>query len=539
MLNDGSMSTVSEEIACREIIENLMKKAKLTEQDVTLNKIRIAGKHKLAKIPSNSQLIASLKPPERRKLLPVLRRKAIRAISGVTVVAVMTKPYPCPQPSPCAYCPGGPAFGVPQSYTGFEPAAMRGIQNQYAPYLQVRSRIRQLRAIGHTVDKMELIIMGGTFPATPTEYQENFIQRCLNATTGKNAESLEEAKKTAETSRIRNVGITVETRPDWAKQTHVDQMLRMGVTRVELGVQNPDDRLYRLVGRKHTVEDVAAATQTLKDAGLKVVYHMMLGLPGSSFRRDLEAFKTIFADQRFKPDMIKIYPCLVIEGTKAHEWWKRGKYKPLTTEQAAELTVEVKKIVPPWIRIMRVQRDIPAHLIVAGVNKSNLRQLVQEKLRAQGLRCRCIRCREAGHRQLKDHVKPDPEKTKIITTKQIASEGEDLFISAEDTENDVLVGYLRLRIPSEKAHRPEINVEPCSIVRELHVYGTLVPIGKHLARAWQHKGYGHLLLGEAERLTREEYARRKVVVISALGTKQYYMCTGYRHDGPYMSKELE
>ena len=531
-------ATVNEEVACREIIENLMKTPKPTERDVTLHKIRASGKHKLARIPSNSQLITFLKPNERRKLLPLLRRKATRTISGVTVVAVMTKPYPCPQPNPCAYCPGGPSFGVPQSYTGFEPATMRGIQNQYDPYLQVRSRIQQLEAIGHAVDKIELIIMGGTFPATPIEYQENFVKQCLDAITGEKTSSLEEAKKLAETSRIRNVGITVETRPDWAEQEHVDQMLRMGVTRVELGIQNPDDEIYSFVGRKHTVEDVITATQTLKDAGLKIVYHMMPGLPGSDFNRDLEAFKTIFTDPRFKPDMIKIYPCLVIEGTKAYEWWKKGEYKPYTTEEATELIAEVKKITPPWVRIMRVQRDIPANLIVAGVNKSNLRQLVQEKLETQGLRCRCIRCREAGHRMLKDHVKPDPEKIEILTTKQPANEGEDLFISAEDTESDVLIGYLRLRIPSEDAHRPEINREPCAIVRELHVYGTLVPVGMHLAKAWQHKGYGNTLLAEAERIAREEYDRRKVVVISALGTKQYYMRTGHQHDGPYMSKKL-
>jgi elongator complex protein 3 len=292
------------------------------------------------------------------------------------------------------------------------------------------------------------------------------------------------------------------------------------------------------VGRTHTVEDVATATQTLRDAGLKIVYHMMPGLPTSDFEQDLKMFKTIFTDARFKPDMIKIYPCLVIKGTKAYEWWKKGEYKPYTTEEAAELIVEVKKIIPPWIRIMRVQRDIPAQLIVAGVNKSNLRQLVQEKMEAQGLRCRCIRCREAGLRMLKDHVKPDPEKIQILTTKQQANEGEDMFISVEDMENDVLVGYLRLRIPSENAHRPEINSESCAIVRELHVYGSLVPVGKRLAKAWQHKGYGSMLLSEAERITREEFDRGKVVVISALGTKQYYMRTGYQHDGPYMSKKL-
>jgi elongator complex protein 3 len=530
---------VDEEFACREIIENLMKTPKLTERDVGILKIRVAGKRGLSKIPSNSQLIALLKPYERRKLLPLLRRKAVRTISGVMVVAVMTKPYPCPQPDPCAYCPGGPVLGVPQSYTGFEPATMRGIQNRYDPFLQVRSRIRQLTVIGHKVDKIELIIMGGTFPATPTEYQEDFVKQCLDSIIGEETGSLEEAKKLAETSRIRNVGITVETRPDWAKQEQVDQMLRMGVTRVELGVQNPDDRIYRFVGRKHTVEDVMTATRTLKDSGLKIVYHMMPGLPSSDFKEDLEAFKTIFTDSRFKPDMIKIYPCLVIKGTNIYESWEKGEYVPYTTDEAAELIVEIKKIVPPWVRIMRVQRDIPANLIVAGVNKSNLRQLVQKKLEMEGLRCRCIRCREAGHRMLTDHVKPDPERVEIRTTKQPANDGEDVFISAEDAENGVLVGYLRLRIPSQDAHRLEIKRESCAIVRELHVYGTLVPVGMHLAKAWQHKGYGSILLLEAERITKKEYDRRKVVVISALGTKQYYMRTGYQHDGPYMSKRLE
>jgi elongator complex protein 3 len=529
---------VNEEVACREIIENLMKTPRPTERDVTLHKMHVAGKHKLAKIPSNQQLLIATKPNERRKLLPLLRRKAIRTISGVTVIAVMTEPHMCPQLKPCAYCPGGPQSGVPQSYTGFEPAAMRGIQNQYDPYRQVRSRMRQLESIGHVVDKVELVIMGGTFSAMPIEYQESFIKQCLSAITGKKASSIDEAKKNAEISRIKNSGITVETRPDWARQEHVDRMLGMGVTRVELGVQNPSDRIYGLVGRKHTVEDVVTATRVAKDAGLKIVYHMMPGLPGSSFRQDLKAFKAIFAEPRFKPDMIKIYPCLVIEGTKAYDWWRKGEYTPYTTEEAAELIVEVKKIIPPWVRIMRVQRDIPADLIVAGVNKSNLREIVREKLAARGTRCRCIRCREAGHKMLKDHIKPDLTMIEIRTTKQPANGGEDIFISTEDAQNDVLVGYLRLRIPSEKAHRPEITGEPCLIVRELHVYGTMVPVGRHLTRAWQHKGYGNILLSEAERITQEEYGRRKIVVISALGTKQYYMRTGYGYDGPYMSKHL-
>jgi len=526
------------ENAYREIIHRLMQIPKPTPQDLNLIKIQIAQTHSLQTIPPNSILIRNLKPKEKR-LIPILRRKHVRTISGVTIVAVMTKPYPCPKTAPCAYCPGGPSIGVPQSYTGFEPAAMRGIQNRYDPYRQVSSRVHQLESIGHNVDKVELVIMGGTFPATPKQYQTRFIQRCLDAITQQKSHSLKEAKHQAETSHIRNVGITVETRPDWSKQQHVDHMLNMGVTRVELGVQNIHDDIYRLVNREHTVQDVINATRTLKDAGLKVAYHLMPGLPGSNYSRDLDAFHTIFTHPNFKPDMIKIYPCLVLKGTKAYQWWKKGEYKPYTTDEAAQLIAEVKKIIPPWVRIMRVQRDIPALLIEAGVKHSNLRQLALQKLRQQNHRCRCIRCREVGHRWLGDHVKPNLNNIQISTTKYHASQSEEIFIQAEDQPNDVLIGYLRLRVPSPKAHRPEINTEPCSIVRELHVYGPLVPVGKHRAKAWQHKGYGETLLAEAESITRDEYNRRKVVVISALGTKQYYKRFGYQHDGPYMSKKLE
>jgi elongator complex protein 3 len=524
--------------AVREIIEGLMRFPSPSQEDVSRVKMQVAAKYQLSKIPSNPEIIAALKREERRKLLPVLRRKATRTVSGVTVVAVMTTPYPCPQQEPCTYCPGGPPFGVPQSYTGFEPAAMRGLQNAFDPYSQVKSRIEQFRAIGHRVDKVELIIMGGTFPAMPEAYQTWFVKRCLDALNGVDSSSLEEAKRKAETSLIRNVGITVETRPDWAKETHVDKMLDMGVTRVELGVQNPSDEIYRLVGRKHTVRDVVEATRILKDAGFKIVYHLMPGLPGSSMEKDLEAFNEIFSNPVYKPDMIKIYPCLVLKGTKAYDWYVRGEYRPYTNEEAASLIVEVKKMIPPWIRLMRVQRDIPAPLIVAGVNRSNLRQLVQQKLKEQGLRCHCIRCREVGHRLLADGVKPDPEKVKILKTSYEASESREIFISAEDVENDVLIGYLRMRIPSDKAHRPEIKQQPCSIIRELHVYGPLVPVGKHMPKAWQHKGYGSILLAEAERITSQEYGFKKIFVISALGTKQYYKRFGYAYDGPYMSKIL-
>jgi elongator complex protein 3 len=524
--------------AYREIIKRLMEIPIPTKRDLDFVKMKAARKYSLNKVPSNSEIIRYLKPEESTKLLPILKRKNVRTISGVTVVAVMTKPSPCPQEEPCAYCPGGPTVGVPQSYTGHEPAALRGAQNDYNPYNQVRTRIEQLEAIGHKVDKVELIIMGGTFPSTPQKYQEDFIKQCLDAITETKTISLDEAKKVAETSKIRNVGITVETRPDWAKQEQVNRMLSMGVTRVEVGVQNIYDDIYAQVNRSHRVKDVVEATRIMKDAGLKVVYHLMPGLPGSSFKRDIQGFRTIFTNPNFKPDMIKLYPCLVIKGTKIYDWWKHGDYKPYTTDEAAQLIAELKKFVPPWVRIMRIQRDIPAKLIEAGVKLSNLRQIALEKLGEQGLRCRCIRCREVGHRWLKDKVKPDPKQIEIQTIREEASDGHELFISAEDPINDVLLGYVRLRVPSPKAARPEIAHEKTAIVRELRVYGPLVPVGKHLAGAWQHKGYGGILLSEAERTALEDYSRKKVVVISALGTKQYYKQFGYSYDGPYVSKPL-
>jgi elongator complex protein 3 len=531
--------TLNTDKVARDAINALLLLSSPNRDDVNRIKTQVAAKHHLARILSNAEIIAALAPNEKSRLMPILLRKTTRTISGVTVIAVMTKPQLCPQLEPCAYCPGGPTQGVPQSYTGYEPAAMRGSENNYNPYQQVKSRIEQLTAIGHCVDKIELIIMGGTFPATPAEYQTRFIQRCLDAITGCKSADLEEAKRLSETSKIRNVGITVETRPDWCKQTHVNAMLDMGVTRVEIGVQNPDNELYRLAGRTHTVADVIEATRVAKDAGLKVVYHLMPGMPGSNPKRDLVAFKRVFTDSAFKPDMIKIYPCLVIAGTKAYDWYSKGVYKPYTTEEAVELIAEVKKTLPLWVRVMRVQRDIPAGLIVAGVNKSNLRQLVQQKLEQHGDKCTCIRCREVGHRLTTDNVTPDLDQIHILNNSYAASEGEEIFISAEDLENNVLIGYLRLRIPSARAHRPEINSMPSALVRELHVYGPLVPVGKHLTRAWQHKGYGATLLNAAERVAQDKYDLKKLLITSALGTKLYYNRFGYSRDGVYVSKELK
>jgi len=536
LLVENSALTSTEKLS-RQIIGRLLEIPDPTRDDVERIKLEVCRQFNAERVPSSSEIAADLLPSE-MKLHNVLKRKLVRSISGIAVIAVMTPPSKCPHESaPCAYCPGGPNFGVPQSYTGKEPASMRGAQSNYDPYLQVKNRIEQLQAIGHKISKVELIIMGGTFPSVPPESQESFIKGCLDATNECTSNSLEEAKDLAETAPIRNVGITVETRPDWSKQRHVDQMLNLGVTRVELGVQNIYDDIYRIVNRAHTVADVADATRILKDSGLKVVYHLMPGLPRSDFQRDLEGFKKIFTDERFKPDMLKIYPCLVIKGTRLYEWWLEGKYKPYSSEEAAELIAEMKRYVPPWVRIMRVQRDIPAPIIEDGVSRSDLRELVKEKMRQRNVNCRCIRCREAGHRLLREKAETTPSQVEVFCQEYRASDGREFFISAEDREQDILVGYVRLRIPSEMAHRPEIAQKNASIVRELRVLGPMVPVGIKTGEGWQHKGYGRLLLREAESISKKEN-RGMILVTSALGTKHYYRRLGYAPNGPYVSKSL-
>ena len=404
--------------ACREILREILKREIYDLKEIDKLKREVCRRFHLKKVPTNADLLSFTPLEERKKLSKVLKLKPVRTISGVAVVAVMAKPFRCPH-GKCIYCPGGPSsvFGnVPQSYTGREPATLRAIHNNFDPYLQVKNRLEQLKLIGHTIDKVELIVMGGTFPATPLDYQENFMKRCLDAITGIDSKSLEEAIKNAEHSEVRVTGITVETRPDYCKEKHIDNMLRMGVTRVEIGVQTIYDEIYELVRRGHTVKDVIEATRLLKDSGLKVTYHLMPGLPGSDIDRDFEMFKEVFSNTDFKPDELKIYPTLVIRGTELYEMWQRGEYTPLDEETLIDLLVRVKReIIPRYVRIKRVMRDIPANIISAGPRKGNLRELVQRRLFQLGERCRCIRCREVGHVRMKFGLEPSEENIRLMT----------------------------------------------------------------------------------------------------------------------------
>lgn len=521
--------------ACSWLAELISSGAIKSPRELSKAKLQVSKALSLKGVPKNSEILEALPEDKRSEFASLLKLKPIRTISGVTVITVMPKPFTCPKETPCIYCPGGPSAGTPQSYTGREPAAMRAIQANFEPRLQVESRIKQLKAIGHEVDKVELVIFGGTLTAYPQDYMEWFVTECLNGITGKQAEGIEEAQTIAENSEIRVSDICLETRPDYCKEPHVDFMLRLGATRVELGVQTVYDDIYELVGRGHTVEDVVQATRIAKDAGFAVVYHCMLNLPGSSYDRDLEMFRIIF-DGRFSPDAIKIYPTLVIPGTKLHELWTKGEYHPYPFEQLVDLLVKIKQLVPRWVRIQRIQRDIPLDLISAGVCRGDIRDFVQRKIEAEGKKCRCIRCREIGHAQYK--YGREPGELKLMIERYPASGGEEVFLSVEDQENDILVGLLRIRNPSKMAHRPEVT--EATIVRELHVYGPLVRVGGEArGKEWQHRGWGEKLLREAERISREEFDAGKIAVLAGIGARNYYRRFGYVREGPYMVKRLK
>lgn len=406
----------------------------------------------------------------------------------------------------------------------------------YDPYLQVERRLSHLEGLGHKVDKVELILVGGTFNAVPEQYQRWFLKRCLDSLNGIVAQSLEEALEIAESGTRRVSGITFETKPDWAKLEHANKLLEMGATRVEIGVQALDDEILAINHRGHTVQDVVEATQSLKDLAFKVTYHLMPNLPGSDIDLDIRMFRTLFEDSRFRPDMLKIYPTLVLEKTPLYHWWRRGSYSSYTKEQMIEILTEWFRMTPRYVRIQRTQREIPSVLIKSGVDLGNLREIVERSLRSRGQGCVCIRCREVGRRYITNGVTPNPDDIKISDIAYEASDGIEHFISAEDFERDTLIGFARLRIPSSAAREELVNA---SLLRELHVYGTMVPVKDGPTYgSWQHMSYGTKLLLEAERISREQYDCRKIVVISGVGVRRYYYSRGYVRDGPYVSKLL-
>ena len=502
-----------------------------TRDDIERWKLEAAEKFKLSKIPSNVDLRMYI---DYQPLKDMLKLKPVRSISGVVIVAIMSYPFECPH-GRCIYCPHYP--GAPISYTGKEPSSMRGISHNFDPYLQIKSRIEQLTAMGHSTDKIELIIQGGTFNATPLWYREWYMRRLLEFFIGYFPEDYTEGLKMAEKSKYRIVGLTFETRPDACSEEDIDWMLEHGATRVELGVQTIYDDVFKFINRGHYIKDVIEATKRLRDAGFKVTYHIMPCLPKTTVEEDLQIFDKLFNSLNYMPDHLKIYPTLVLEHTGLIKLWKQGLYKPLGNEDAINLISVVKEnFIPPWNRIMRVNRDIPSYEIIDGVNKPNLRQLIRSELKNRGLKCRCIRCREAGHRMLRGTLEiVEPQ---LIIRKYNVNDGMEFFISVEDPYSDVIFGFLRLRKPSPDAWRPEITSSESFIVRELHVYGVSIPVGSVASTdTWQHKGIGTLLLKTAEDIV-SSMGGEKILVISGVGVREYYYKRGYSLDGPYVSKYI-
>ncbi len=478
---------------------------------------------------SNVEFLASLPADARARLGVRIARKPTRSLSGVAVVAVMTAPARCPH-GRCTYCPGGLDRRTPQSYTGEEPSALRGAQFHYDAEAIVRHRLSDLDEIGHATSKVEVIVMGGTFPARPFTYQRSVLKGIYDGLNGAPSVDLTAAQEQNAGAAHRLVGLTVETRPDWCDRRVLPFLLDAGVTRVELGVECLDPQVLDAVGRAHGVDDVAAATRAARERGLKVGYHMMLGLPGMDPASDLAGFRRLWAEEAFRPDFLKLYPTLVLPGTGLYDEWRAGRYAPYETETAAALLAEIKREVPPWVRIHRIQRDIPARLIAAGVRTSNLRQVAQRRLAEAGASCRCLRCREPGRGRT-----PPPDELSLRRTEYRASGGVERFLSFEHAASEVCAGYVRLRFPSEPAG--EGLAEP--VVRELKVVGRELPVGAEASGpdAFQHRGFGSRLLEEAEA---EAHAAGfdRLWVISAVGSREYYARRGYLREGPYMAKSL-
>jgi elongator complex protein 3 len=389
--------------------------------------------------------------------------------------------------------------------------------------------------MGHPTDKVELIIMGGTFLAYPLDYQYRFIKDCFDALNGRTSATLGEAKQINETAIHRCVGLCIETRPDWCQQEHVDRMLEFGTTRVELGVQTLDDEIYRLVRRGHGVAAVISATRLLKEHGFKVHYHWMPGLPGSTPEKDLELTRQLFSNPHFKPDGLKIYPTMVVEGTELERWYLDGRYQPYPSDTMTNLVAEIKSVVPKYVRISRVLRDIPPKFIVGGIRDS-LREIAKQRMKQLAKECHCIRCREYGHRARAGWEIGEPEMKRMDYE---ASGGKEIFLSFED-EQETLFGLLRMRVQAKATARPGQEAEGNSaIIRELHVYGPEVPLKQQSPAAAQHKGLGRALLTEAERIAREELRAQQMTVLSGVGAKEYYHTEfGYSSQADYMVRPL-
>jgi elongator complex protein 3 len=461
-------------------------------------------------------------------------KKKVRSISGVTVISLTTKPMACP--GTCIYCPGGLATNTPKSYMPKSPTVQRAASQNYDACRQVSIRLHTLEKLGHNTEKNEVIVMGGTFMALPLQYRQEFIKGIYDGLNGCIASNIEDAKHKNETTVHRCVALCLETRADYCMQQDISEMLNYGATRVEIGVQTPDNANYVLTKREHTIEDVIRTTQLLKDSGFKVFYHYMCNLPGSDPEKDMKYYEELFSNPDFRPDGLKIYPCQVFQGTELAEWVKDGRHIPYTDDQLIDLVAKMKLLTPRYARIQSIMRAMPAEYVVAGTRSSSLRKIVQEQLKQKSMTCQCTRCREVGYRLL-EGANIKPENIVLNRMDYDASKGKEIFLSFEDNEANALIALLRMRIPF-KPFMPEIT--PATVlIRELHVYGLQQGMRdkQTWTKAFQHKGFGRRLLEEAESIAKE-LGYEKIVIISSVGVREYYRKFGYVLEGPYMIKNL-
>jgi elongator complex protein 3 len=457
-----------------------------------------------------------------------LKLKPVRTSSGVAPVAVLTGPYPCP--GKCIFCPE--AQGFPKSYLPLEPGAQRAANHRFDPFKQTASRIKTLEHNGHATDKIELLILGGTWSAYPHNYQERFVQRCLDAMNSAESSSLLDAQRTNETAAHRNVGMVMETRPDYVTLDEVKRLRWLGATKVQMGVQSLDDKILDANCRGHTVEDSRRAVRLLRLAGFKLHLHWMPNLLGATPESDVEDFKRLWDDPAFRPDELKIYPCSLIEGTELYNRYTRDEYKPYTDAELIEILVACKSIVPPYCRINRVIRDIPANYIVAGSTTSDLRMVAQREMKRRGLQCHCIRCREVRTEKI------DAVELRLDTLAYNTNATTEYFLSFVTPRNKI-AGFLRLSLPSPTAPRDEIidEIRGCAMIREVHVYGPALELGTESSGQAQHAGLGTRLIEQAMQIARGAGFKR-LAVISAIGTREYYRKHKFDLGELYMTRSI-
>ena len=458
-------------------------------------------------------------------LLARIRMKPMRTLSGVSTVTVLTKPYPCP--GECIFCPT--ETRMPKSYLIGEPGAMRGLQNNFEPYQQVDSRIQGLEAVGHPTDKVELLILGGTWSAYRRDYQEWFIHRCLDAMNGTDTPDLETAQAYNENAEHRNVGLVIETRPDHVTQREVAWLRRLGVTKVQMGAQSLNDHILELNKRGHTVQETRRSVALLRAAGFKIVLHWMPNLLGATLESDRVDFSRLWND--LCPDELKIYPNQLLENAELYEYWSRGEFQPYTTRELIDLIADIKPTIPRYCRVNRIIRDIPSTYVVEGNKRTSLRQDVQEELHRRRTACQCVRCREVRGREV------DLGDLSLNELVYPSNGAEEHFLSF-DSADDKLAGFLRLSLPGSESPDTGIpELRGAAVIREVHVYGQSLPVGSEQSGAAQHIGLGTRLLKRAEEIAHNR-GYEHLAVISAIGTRRYYQHRGFEHGEFYMLKQL-